>query len=155
MSDTCLKRIENYWKAKTEASNILFNKGRYEEALLGYRDALYRSEVLNNNRLKCQKLEIPFIQLYIISCNNIANTYEELGNLIEAEKMLKQSIYFTLHLMSSKSIVQNDIHSELKRATLTYYEFTEKNGHLKINKQQLFNRLTKELSLYSSIALKN
>lgn len=146
MSDTCLKHIEDYWKVKTEASNLLFNKGNYEEALPGYLDALCRAEVLNNNAFNCQNLGIPYVQLYIISNNNMANTYEELGDIKEADSLLKQNIYFLLHLMSLKKKTQNQIESELKRATLTYFQFTEKTGGAKGDTEAVFKRLQNELS---------
>ncbi|EGV42715.1 tetratricopeptide repeat protein [Bizionia argentinensis JUB59] len=147
MSDTCLQHIEDYWKIKTEASNLLFNEGKYEEALAGYLDALCRAEVLNNNAFNCQNLGIPYVQLYIISINNMANTYEELGDIKEADNLLKQNIYFLLHLMSlKKKKNQNQIESELKRATLTYFQFTEKTGGAKVNTEDVFKRLQNELS---------
>ena len=46
MSDTCMNHIEKYWQALTVANNELFNKGDFEKALSGYKDALYRAEVL-------------------------------------------------------------------------------------------------------------
>lgn len=146
MSDTCLKHIAHYWKVKTEASNTLFHAGNYEDALAGYLDALCRAEVLNNHAFACQNLGIPYVQLYIISNNNMANTYEEIGNIPAADTILKQNIYFLLHLMSLKTKTQNQIEAELKRATLTYFQFTEKTGGAKGNSEAVFKRLKQELS---------
>ena len=88
MSDTCMSHIENYWKTLTRTANESFEKGNLEQALLDYTDALFRAEVLNNHQQESLRLDIPFVQVFIISCNNLSATYEDLGNLDEAEKVL-------------------------------------------------------------------
>ncbi|OFM81164.1 tetratricopeptide repeat protein [Weeksella sp. HMSC059D05] len=145
MSDTCMNHIEKYWQALTVANNELFNKGDFEKALSGYKDALYRAEVLNNHIKDCVRLKIPFIQVYIISCNNLANTYEELGKLEEAENMLKRTVYYLLHLSGNKELNLNEIQSELKRVALTYVRFAEKNNSGKTKQEQLFWTLKEQL----------
>ena len=128
MSDTCITHIEDHWKALTEVSNDFFEKGDFESALSGYKNALYRAEVLNNHFSDCLDLEIPFIQVYMISCNNLANTYDELGQQDEAGKMLLRGVHYLLHLSGMERIDQQDIHHELKRAVLSLLSYTEKNG---------------------------
>ncbi|MDK7674894.1 tetratricopeptide repeat protein [Weeksella virosa] len=145
MSDACMNHIEKYWQALTVANNELFNKGDFEKALSGYKDALYRAEVLNNHIKDCVRLKIPFIQVYIISSNNLANTYEELGKLEEAENMLKRTVYYLLHLSGNKELNLNEIQSELKRAALTYVRFAEKNNSGKTKQEQLFWILKEQL----------
>ena len=145
MSDACMSHIERYWQALTVANNELFNKGDFEKALSGYKDALYRAEVLNNHITECVRLKIPFIQVYIISCNNLTNTYEELGKLEKAENMLKRTVYYLLHLSGNKELNMNEIQSELKRATLAYVRFTEKNNSGKTKQEQLFRTLKEQL----------
>lgn len=141
MSDTCIRHIENYWKAKTTASNELFNKGHFQDALLGYKDALYRAEVLNNNLSDCIRASVPFTQVYIISCNNLANTYEELQKYEEAENMLKRVVYYLLHLSGNQDLDMNETQSELKRAALNYVRFVEKNNLGKAGQEHLFSEL--------------
>lgn len=145
MSDTCMDHIERYWQSLTVSNNEHFNKGNFEKALSGYKDALYRAEVLNNNIPDCIRLKIPFIQVYIISCNNLANTYEELGKLEEAENMLKRTVYYLLHLSGNKALNPDEIQSELKRATLAYVRFAEKNNTGKEKQEQLFRTLKEQL----------
>ncbi len=145
MSDTCMNHIERHWQALTTSTNEIFNQGNFENALSGYKDALYRAEVLNNNISDCIRLKIPFIQVYIISCNNLANTYEELGKLEEAENMLKRTVYYLLHLAGNKELNIDEIQSELKRATLAYVRFAEKNGTGKTKQEQLFRTLKEQL----------
>ncbi|WP_200878587.1 tetratricopeptide repeat protein [Sphingobacterium sp. ML3W] len=140
-----MNHIERYWQALTVSSNEFFNKGDFEKALNGYKDALYRAEVLNNHIPECIRLNIPFIQVYIISCNNLANTYEELGNQEEAENMLKRAVYYLLHLTANKSLNIDEIQSELKRATLAYVRFSEKTGEGKVKQEQLFRTLKEQL----------
>ncbi|QGN24268.1 tetratricopeptide repeat protein [Elizabethkingia anophelis] len=145
MSDICMNHIERYWQALTVANNETFNKGDFEKALTGYKDALYRAEVLNNHISDCIRLKIPFIQVYIISCNNLANTYEELGKLEEAENMLKRTVYYLLHLAGNKELNMDEIQSELKRATLSYVRFAEKTNSGKVKQEQLFRTLKEQL----------
>lgn len=140
-----MNRIERYWQALAVSNNELFNKGDFENALTGYKDALYRAEVLNNNIPDCIRLKIPFIQVYIISCNNLANTYEELGNLEESENMLKRAVYYLLHLIGNKALNISEVQSELKRATLAYVRFAEKNNVGKNKQEQLFRTLKEQL----------
>lgn len=145
MSDSCMSHIEKYWQLLTVANNELFNKGDFEKALCGYKDALYRAEVLNNHIPDCIRLKIPFIQVYIISCNNLANTYEELGNLEEAENMLKRTVYYLLHISSNKELDIGEIQLELKKATLSYMRFAEKNNIGKIKQEHLFRTLKEQI----------
>lgn len=140
-----MSHIERYWQALTVANNELFNKGDFEKALSGYKDALYRAEVLNNHILDCIRLKIPFIQVYIISCNNLANTYEELGKLEEAENMLKRTVYYLLHLIGNKELNMDEIQSELKSVTLSYVRFAEKTNTGKVKQEQIFRMLKEQL----------
>lgn len=125
MSTSCLQRIENYWKLKTTDANKSFNKGKYKEALTDYKEALYRAEVLTTNTKNCDGAGIPFIQVYIISCNNLANTYRELGYIDKAIKLLKRSVYYLLYLARDNDSHLQEIQSELKRAVITYFNFTK------------------------------
>ncbi|MCD8449744.1 tetratricopeptide repeat protein [Tenacibaculum dicentrarchi] len=125
MSNTCITRIENYWKIKTKNANELFNQGNYNEALTYYTDALYRAEVLTKNTENCDNVGIPFVQVYMISCNNIANTYKELGKPKQAIKILKNSVYYLLYLVENNQNSIPRIQSELRRATLNYFNFTK------------------------------
>lgn len=143
MSDSCIRHIENYWKAKTSASNDVFNKGHFKDALLGYKNALYRAEVLHNNFIDCVRVGIPFIQVYIISCNNIAKTYEELQQYEKAESMLKQVVSYLIHLERNTIFNSDKIQSELQKATLAYISFIKKNN-VKNLKQELLLRALKE-----------
>ncbi|MCG8900526.1 tetratricopeptide repeat protein [Tenacibaculum finnmarkense] len=125
MSNTCITRIENYWKIKTKNANDLFNQGNYNEALTYYTDALYRAEVLTKNTRTCNNVGIPFMQVYMISCNNLANTYKELGKPKQAVRMLKNYVYYLLHLIEKNKNDTQEIQLELRRATLNYFSFTE------------------------------
>ncbi len=145
MSDTCMNHIERHWQALTVSSNELFNKGDFEKALSGYKNALYRAEVLNNNISECIRLKTPFVQVYIISCNNLANTYEELGNKEDAENLLKRVVYYLLHLTANKELNIDELQSELKRATLAYVNFLEKNDIVKSTQEKLFTVLKEQL----------
>lgn len=129
MSELCLNHIENYWKAKTTTSNKLFRKGQFKEALEGYKDALYRAEVLNDHVSSCIRHHVPFVQVYVISCNNIAYTHMELKQQEQAGIVFRRVIYYLLHLLKNKhpGINADEIQSELKKATITYTDFAAEN----------------------------
>ena len=126
MSDTCMSHIENHWKTLTVTANESFEKGNLEQALLDYTDALFRAEVLNNHQQESLRLDIPFVQVFIISCNNLSATYEDLGNLDEAEKFLKRVVYYLLHITTLKTVKEDEIQRELKKAALLLLNFTKK-----------------------------
>lgn len=126
MSENCMHHIENHWKRLTGSANRSFNNSDLKKALADYTEALYRAEVLNNNSSDCVRLKIPFVQVYIISCNNLANTYEDLKNQKEADKILKQVIYFLLYMAKSEEVDFDEIQSELKTATLNYVSFSKR-----------------------------
>lgn len=128
MSDNCMNHIENHWKRLTVSANRSFNNSDLKKALADYTEALYRAEVLNDNSSDCVRLKIPFVRVYIISCNNLANTYEDLKNQKEADKILKQVIYFLLYMAKSEEVDLDEIQSELKTATLNYVSFTKRNN---------------------------
>jgi tetratricopeptide (TPR) repeat protein len=128
MSEGCAKHIEEAWKQKTVASNELFNHGKYDAALNGYTEALLKAETLNSNDEDALRAGIPLVQVFIISCNNMANTYEELGQLDKAEKMLRRSVYFVIHLINHYSGERAEslhLESELKRTMLAYSNFCQ------------------------------
>jgi len=146
MSDSCLNHIERYWQKLTLSANELFDQGECNKALSSYQDALYRAEVLNNYANQCESLKIPFKQVYIISCNNLAYTYEKLGKLKKAEKLLRRVVYFLLHLTRNKNYNQKEIKSELKRATLSYLSFSKNNNTEKEKQKHLMTRLKEEIT---------
>ncbi|EAY28121.1 hypothetical protein [Microscilla marina] len=146
MSDSCIKHIEDYWKSKTGVSNELFNQGSFNEALLGYKEALYRAETLNNHFFDCIRVGIPFMQVYIISCNNIAYTYEVLGSKKEAKYMLRRVLYYLVDLLKHKKVKVTLVQTELKRAYLAYLQFAEKNEDPENKHKEEFQLLSQELN---------
>lgn len=146
MNDTCVSQIERQWQALTVSSNELFLNGGFQKAIAGYRDALSKAERLNDHIPDCLRLKIPFIQVYIISCNNLANTFEQLDNKDEAENMLKRAIYYLMHLTENKTLNLNEIQWEIKNATLTYTVFAEKNRLDKNKQEVLLIELRRQLS---------
>ncbi|CEN41336.1 tetratricopeptide repeat protein [Capnocytophaga cynodegmi] len=127
MSDTCVNHIENYWKFLTEEANKFFEEGNNELALDGYLNALYRAEVLNSNLPDCVQLKVPFIQVYTISCYNLANCYQEVKDLNRAEEILQKAIYFLLHFYQ-KDYQKEIIEKELRKSILNYLSFTQKSN---------------------------
>lgn len=128
MSETCIRHIEKAWQLKTEASNKLFRKRKFEKSLSGYEEALCRAEVLNSHYKDAVETEIPFLQIFAISCNNIAYTYENMGLLEEGEIMLKRVIYYLLIQIKNEQLHTEMVGSELKRAMLNYSQYANRNG---------------------------
>ncbi|MNG61610.1 Tetratricopeptide repeat protein [compost metagenome] len=143
MANSDLRAIERYWQTLTLSSNALYNADKFEEALFSYQCALASAELLNNHLTDCIYLEVPVMQVYIISCNNLANTYIALGDFEQADRMLKRVLYYLLHLVVHVQLDQNEIQSELKRAISAYQQFAEKTNMEK-HKRALFFDLFKE-----------
>ena len=123
MSSLSLKEVETAWKEKTNAANLLFNESQFKEALEVYKDALNLSEIINKNKDEARKQQIPFVQVYIISCNNYASTCKELNLPEKGEILLKRVIYFLLHLIEENEGDLKELHQELKRAMIAYSEY--------------------------------
>lgn len=131
----CAKKlihVEEAWKSRTNASNALFNCGKFEESLIGYEQALSRAEVLNNYMEAAIRVGIPSIQTFVISCNNLAFTHEKMGQFDKGSKMLKRAIYFLMIKSKNSYLNGNEIQAELKRAMLNYLDYAERNA-LEIN----------------------
>lgn len=144
MSNTCIVTIEKQWKTKTTNANSLFNKNCFAKAIAEYNQALYKAEVLNMHSADCKRVNIPYMQIFIISCNNLANSYEALGKLEEADIMLRRSVYYLLSLINQKDNELSIIQPELKRATLTYSQFVDKHDRENSKKKQVFEHLKEE-----------
>lgn len=150
MSEMCLQHIESVWKEKTTSANQLFNERKFKEALMGYEEALCRAEVLNNHQIDAIEKGIPFLQVFAISCNNIAFTYDEMGEIEKGEKMLKRVIYYFIFLSEGQahdSVIQN----ELKTAHLTYKHFADKNAIEPQDQQTVFANIQEHVKSTSNI----
>lgn len=71
---------------------------------------------------------IPSIQTFVISCNNLAFTYEKLGRFVKGATMLKRAIYFLMIKSKNCQLNGNEIQAELKRAMLNYLDYAERNA---------------------------
>ncbi len=151
MSDTCIKHIEEAWRLKTTDANDLFNQGKFEDSLNGYEEALYRAEVLNNNLIEAKKTGTPVIQIFAISCNNIAFTHEKMGRSEEGEKMLKRVIYYLLLHSNNKELDIKEIQNELKRAMLNYTEFADRNSIEIKNTEKVFSDIQEQFETHEII----
>ncbi|RQO74484.1 tetratricopeptide repeat protein [Pedobacter sp. KBW06] len=150
MNETFVKSIEKIWTTKITDSNDLFSQRLFSDALLGYKDALYQSEILNNNLETCSTTGIPYIQVYLLSCYNLANTYLELAQKENAEKLFKRAIYFLVHLFE-RDIDINEVQRELKRALTTYASFIDENNLDKQLVETLYNDVLSLLKKHPTI----
>lgn len=152
MSDTCVNHIENYWKTLTEDANESFKKENYELALEGYLNALYRAEVLNNNLSDCFRLKVPFLQLYIVSQNNLANCYQKLNLPKKSEESLRKIVFFILYCIENQMIDVEEVQSELKKSVINYLDFAKKHNIQIKNEKSYLKLLNKnnEINLKKS-----
>ncbi|MEO8774465.1 MAG: tetratricopeptide repeat protein [Gelidibacter sp.] len=142
-----LKHVEEAWKSKTNASNTLFNAGKFEESLVGYEQALSRAEVLNNYMEAAIRIGIPSIQTFVISCNNIAFTYEKLELFDKGATMLKRAIYFLLVKSKNTYLNIEEIRSELKRALLNYLDYANRNAMALNDVDKVFLDIQEQLEI--------
>lgn len=119
-----MQDIEQQWKRQTLKSNAYFECQDFEKAITGYQQALALAEVLNRHPQDCLQSNIPFMQIYIISCNNLSNIYIERAQLLAAENMLKRALYFLLQLSDFQYIEMKTWQSELKRAAISLLNFS-------------------------------
>ena len=141
MSELCMRHIESVWKEKTDAANQLFKEGKYKEALTGYKEALFRAEVLNHHKSEAARLGIPFMQIFAISCNNVAFNYEEMGEIKQCKKMLERVIYYFLFLIEGGQADDPAVQNELKRAFFTYKDFSVRCGVAPQDQQTVFGNI--------------
>lgn len=128
MSEKCIQHIEEAWQLKTEFANQLFEDGNYQESMETYKEALYRAEVLNNNMKKAIETGIPYLQIFAISCNNMAFTYEKMDLVENGEKMLKRVLFYLLLQTEQNDYNMLEVEQELKRAMLNYSEYADRNA---------------------------
>ena len=148
MSDSQIRHIEESWKEKTDSANQLFNKSRFKEALTGYEAALLNAEVLNDHKPEATRLGIPFMQIFAISCNNMAFTYEEMGEVGSGKKLLERVIHYFLFLSREDRADDAALQNELKRAFLTYKDFSGRHGLELPDQQKVFDSIRKHTSSF-------
>lgn len=137
---------EGLWKDLIVRANSFFESSDWSAALQGYKKALGQAERLNTMQVACEKENIPYVQIYVVSCMNLAHTYMELADFESAEKMLRRIIYYLLHLLEVCSFSDVGLLQELKRATLILMSFLAKQG--KADAQELLlQELPEQLSI--------
>jgi hypothetical protein len=125
MSQTDLLYLENEWKELTKAGNDLCPKTT-EQALIKYRSALAKAEKLMQYLNKCIASKIPVMPIFLISCNNLAETYCKLEKWDKADKMLKRGIFY-IEFLRKKELhpdAEKVFHKWLFKQLLLYKEFT-------------------------------
>lgn len=140
---------EIQWKGLVEEANLLFQSQDWKAALVGYRQALKKAETLNEQQADCQKWNIPFVQIYIVSCMNIAHTHMELADFESAEYMLRRIFYYLLYLIEKEESDSLNLLLELKRSVLILMHFLGQQG--KVEAQELLlQELPDQLTMYFS-----
>lgn len=137
---------EKVWKSETECANALFKKDKFINSLEGYKVALAKSEILNNDMANAKNSGIPIAQIFTISCNNLAFNYEKLEKIKSAEKMLKRAIYFLLLQSNNKLLDQQEIQLELKKAMFNYTDFADRHNIEIQNTQKVFADIREQIT---------
>lgn len=125
MSNRSAKFIEESWKRKTSAANDLFLADQLPEALVLYLEALRLAEWLVEQATDGLLADIPVIHMFVISCNNLFNTYVGLNDYVLAEAMLRRNVYFLLH-QNSLHKTDTSLQHEIRNAFLAYALFCRK-----------------------------
>lgn len=128
MSELCLRRVENFWKKKTEKSNTYFDNEQYNTALEGYQEALLRAEILLVYRNDAMALKIPFLQIYIISCNNLAEAYEKLKLPTKGVQVLEKVLHQLLFLFKEGEIDAIVFNKEMAKAIVNFKRYKKQFG---------------------------
>ncbi len=152
MSTTDLIHIENDWKNVTITGNNLVNTA-VKKALLNYKIALNKAEKLMEHQFKCSKLKIPVTHIFIISCNNLSETYSLIKKWDKAEKLLKRSIYYIEYLnhQNPESDSAYIASKQLFKQLLLFKEFSERSNQThKYDELQL--HLNANIKNYSTLS---
>ncbi len=85
---------------------------------------------LMQNQKDCISHNIPVMPIFIISCNNLAETHCLLKNWKGADKMLKRSIYYILYVHEEQlhSQVEHMLSKWFFNQMLLYREFSKQSG---------------------------
>jgi len=129
MSKADLVEIENRWKEFTVSGNDLFNQGVFEDAIALYVSALTEAEKLASSANQCLAYDIPIVPVFNISCQNISNAYQEVGDISRAEVMLRRAIFFITHLTEQEELsakAQETVQRELPKRIMAYVDFCKK-----------------------------
>jgi len=129
MSKADLLHIENRWKEFTVSGNDLFNKGVFQDAIPLYVSALTEAKKLASCANQCLAFDIPVVPVFNISCQNITNAYQEVGDISRAEIMLRRAIFFIRHLTEQDGLsaeAQETIQRELPKMVMAYVDFCKK-----------------------------
>ena len=102
--------------------------------------------MLNERGSEATRKGIPFMQIFVISCNNIAFTYEEMGEVESCKKMLERVIYYFLFLSREGQANDAALQNELKRAFLTFKDFSDRHGLEFQAQQKIFDAIREHTS---------
>ncbi|AEL25113.1 hypothetical protein [Cyclobacterium marinum] len=147
MSAQGLISLENTWKTHTNAGNNQFRTGCFMKALLFYEKALEIAKLINQHKEKCTKVSIPYIQIFVISCNNMANTYEELCKPEKTEKLLKRVVYFLLTLSEQGLVSSEVLHNEMRLSMINFTDYVKRNGLNQEETERLLLNIKNEVKL--------
>lgn len=127
-----LLTIEQAWKRETAQGNSCFEYHQYQEAITAYTNAFgFATALVVEIDSSYAIAGIPALEIYNISCFNLANLYWDAGDLEKAEKFFLQpqrSILSIIKNNQSASTATNASIRELKRAVLIYLDFCQKAG---------------------------
>lgn len=145
--------IEADWKARTAAGNVLFAAGRAKEAVADYAAALALAGTLNR-RSDCPQAAIPSVQIFIISCRNLAHAHLALGMVAEADAFMRRSVHFLIHLIEEEATepaLARMAQRELGRAMMAYAAFAH-GTNLAPQSEELFRILRQVRGARSVVA---
>jgi tetratricopeptide (TPR) repeat protein len=93
-----------HWQFYTKQGNEQMQSELYVEANKSYLAALELAEIIICNA-KHNKAPVEMIHLYVVSCQNLANCFQKLGNYAEAEQCLIDAYQTTDDIMEDESLL--------------------------------------------------
>lgn len=149
-----IEKIVKHWQYITSLANAHYDNQAFNKALTEYQNALHFAELLNNSFLENRDTDIPYVHIYTISCNNLANTYLHLERVERAEKMYKRAFCFLLYIRDTKSIHPQQLAQEIHQSGIELISFWKNNLDANTIEQKmswLEDMLSKSTSPYSPI----
>jgi tetratricopeptide (TPR) repeat protein len=119
------------WVSHIEAGNVYFKNDDYAAAIAEYRQAIAMGKQLL--QASVQQMQAPeTIHLYIIACDNLARTYQELKQWADAETTLKQAYNSALDLIGRRDLplqFRSEIYQGFRAAFERLMELFEQQGN--------------------------
>jgi tetratricopeptide (TPR) repeat protein len=95
-----------HWQFYTKQGNEQMQSGLYAEANKSYLAALELAEIITGNA-KRHQAPVEMIHIYVVSCYNLAGSFQKLGSYEEAEQCLLDAYQTTDDIMEDENLLMD------------------------------------------------